>query len=288
MPVSAEALDVFILKSKNIIPYNSCIDGIKLPLSDYTIQTADADGNLEKGLQLLTNIAGKKPKVIIAVGPQAAHLLARQPWQAQPLFCMVLNPDKLLSPAGLYSGVSLNIPLGLQVQKIAAAFPARPAIGVFYNPKTNQKIMDTLQREAAKHQRTIRPLAITSANDVPALIASAQFAIDILLFIPDDRLKSTKIVEYIIKKSLRKKIPVVGYNRWFTQNGAVLSFAIDYQSLGFQTGTMARGLLEETGPAPVTIAYPEKIRLSVNIKTAGKLGITVSPEIISQADEVIK
>ncbi|MCP4714179.1 MAG: hypothetical protein GY868_03600, partial [Deltaproteobacteria bacterium] len=106
MPVSAEALDVFILKSKNIIPYNSCIDGIKLPLSDYTIQTADADGNLEKGLQLLTNIAGKKPKVIIAVGPQVAHLLAGQPGQVQPLFCVFLNRDKVPSPAGVYGVVS--------------------------------------------------------------------------------------------------------------------------------------------------------------------------------------
>lgn len=110
-----------------------------------------------------------------------------------------------------------------------------------------------------------------------------------LLIIPDEQLGSTKIVEYVIKESLRRKVPVVGYNSWFAKNGALLSFVIDYRDVGMQTGKLAKKMLLEEGPLPdIGIVPPEKIKTSVDLKTAKKLGVKISPAIIQQAHEVIK
>ena len=68
--------------------------------------------------------------------------------------------------------------------------------------------------------------------------------------IPDEQINSQKIVEYLIKESLRRKTPVVGYNSWFAKNGAILSFIIDYRDVGVQAGTMAMKLLKQGAACP--------------------------------------
>ena len=106
--------------------------------------------------------------------------------------------------------------------------------------------------------------------------------------IPDEQINSQKIVEYIIKEALRRKIPVVGYNSWFAKNGAILSFIIDYRDVGIQAGTMAMKLLKQGAAARVAIEAPARIRVSIDEKTAQKLGIQIAPGAIQQADEVIR
>ena len=44
---------------------------------------------------------------------------------------------------------------------------------------------------------------------------------------------------------LLKNIPVVGFNEWFTENGAILSFSLDYQAIGRQTEELAQKILRE-------------------------------------------
>jgi putative ABC transport system substrate-binding protein len=107
--------------------------------------------------------------------------------------------------------------------------------------------------------------------------------------VPDEKINSQKIVEYIIKESLRRKIPVVGYNSWFAKNGAILSFLIDYRDVGVQAGAMAAQMIKAgSNTAPERIESPAKIQVSIDLKTAEKLGIQISATSIQQASEVIR
>lgn len=280
-------LDIFIMSSSDIIPYNNCVEGIRESLSEYSLQATNIAEDLEKGRNTLLKISNKNPKVFIAVGPQAAFVLSKQQNIRHRIFCMVLNPLKLLGPEGIYPGISLNIPPQFQIEKIKAAFPKRKKVGVFYNKKSNRPIIDSFKVETTKRGMTLAPFPILSTSEIPAIINSNEFSIDVLLITPDDQINSTKIVKYLIKESLRRKIPVVGYNSWFAKNGALLSFVIDYKNVGKQTGEKAKSILQnflnDAGIVP-----PAKIKISVDLKTANKLGVEMAPEIIQQADEVIK
>ena len=85
---------------------------------------------------------------------------------------------------------------------------------------------------------------------------------------------------------LRKKIPVIGYNSWFAKNGAVLAFAVDYRAIGQQAAALARTLL--AGATAAGISAPAKIKVSIDAKTAEKLGVQLAPAALRQADEVIR
>ena len=224
---------------------------------------------------------------MIAIGPQAAFAMAAEKGAVPRLFCMILNPDKVLGKTENFPGISLNIPPALQMQKIGEALPGRRRICVFYTRQANQATVDMLSAEAKKNGLVLEPCPVSSAGQISAALAAKDFAADALLIIPDELLGSTKIVEYIIKESLQKKIPVIGYNSWFAKNGAVLAFAVDYKSIGLQAASLARQLLAGGSPA-AGVQPPAKIKVSIDAKTAEKLGVQLAPAALKLADEVIR
>ena len=283
-----EAEEVFVLKTSDIIPYNTCIEGLRESLSTYSLQVFNMEGDLDKGREIIAAIQEKRPRMLIAVGPQASFLLSEITYPFPKFFCMVLNPQKLIGQQKLYSGVSLNMPLSFQLRQIKKSFPERKRVGLFFSKSLDRTIIESFLREAASLGLVLVTFPITSASDILPAIDSKEFSIDTLLMMPDEQINSQKIVEYIIKESLRRKIPVVGYNRWFASNGAILSFIIEYRDLGLQAGDMALRMVKQGLAAPLTIESPARIKMSIDLKTAQKLGIQISPEIIQQADEVIR
>ena len=288
LPLRVFAADVAIVSSSDIIPYNTCIDGIKDALSGFSLQTTVLPEDPEDALETVKEIKNTKPRLMIAVGPQAAFALAKEKGSAKRLFCMILNPDKLLKQYDAFPGVSLNISPALQMQKIRDTFPGRTRIGVFYTRQANQAAIETLTAEAKKNSLALTAFPVASAGQISTTLESKDFAVDALLIIPDEQLGSTKIVEYIIKEALRRKIPVVGYNSWFAKNGAVLAFAVDYKGVGQQTAALARALLAGGVQETAVFSPPAKIKISIDAKTAEKLGVQLAPAAIQQADEVIK
>jgi putative ABC transport system substrate-binding protein len=284
----ARAEEVLVINTSTIIPYSSCIGGLRETLSAYSLQVVSIENDLDKGREIFSSVKEKEYRLIVAVGPQASFLLSEIKFPAPKLFCMVLNPHRLIAKEKLYSGVSLNIPLAYQMQQIKKTFPARKRVGVFFSQGENKTVVESLRKEAALQGLAIVGLPITSASDILPTIASKDFSIDALLMIPDEQINSQKIVEYIIKEALRRTIPVVGYNSWFAKNGAILSFIIDYRDVGIQAGTMAMNLLKQGANTRVTVEAPARIRVSIDEKTAQKLGIQIAPGAIQQADEVIR
>ncbi len=294
LPVSASALDAVILTSSNIIPYASCVEGIKETLSQYSIKTIDIEKDLARGREALEDYRGREPRIVIAVGTQATIVLSEFQNFPLRLFCMMKNPEKELGPAGLYSGVRFSIPPSLQITTIKEAFPERTRVGIFYSKEYNQNVFDEYTREARSMDMTIVGFPITTANDIPKILKSKDFRIDVLLIIPERKIMSTrsmatttKVIEYLIEESIRKRIPVVGYNRWFAGNGALLAFIVDYRDVGLQTGEMAERKLRQNEEGQIEIVFP-RIRVFVNLKAANKLGVPVSPGLLEKADEVIR
>jgi len=287
-PITALSAEVIIIKSSDIIPYQKAIEGFKRRFSQGVFQEYSINEDIDKGKSILEYALKKGGDLILAVGPEAAYLVGIHSSSVPKVFTMVLNPEKLLDDTTLYHGVSLNLPIDFQLERIKMAFPKRRRVGILYTQEQNQKIVDSISRKAVDSDLHIVSLPIASQKDIPRVFNSPQFNVDILWIIPDRTIGSEKIIKYLIKRMLLKKIPVVGFNEWFTDNGAILSFYLDDQEIGEQTAELAQKLLLKVNSLTSVIHEPLSLRTIVNLKVAGKLGISVSNDLITKASEVIK
>lgn len=281
--------EVIIIKSSDIIPYQKALEGFKqsFPDGSYTEYSVEEDYG-DEGKSVVARALKKGGDLVVAVGPQAAYLVSAHSGSIPKVFTMVLDPGKFLGRERLYPGVSLNLPLAFQLEQMKSGFPDRKRVGVLYTREQNQKTIDDLLPRARDLGLSITAIPIQSPKEIPDLLKSLQVDTDILWIIPDRTIGSEKILKYILKNTLISNIPVVGFNEWFAENGAILSFAIDYEAIGRQTGELARQLLDAGKPPLNGIQEPSQVRTIINLKVAQKISVTVAEKLMVQASEVIK
>ena len=89
-------------------------------------------------------------------------------------------------------------------------------------------------------------------------------------------------------KLARHKLPAVNFARHFVMNGGLISYGpnlIDQYGLG--AGYVDR-ILKGEKPADLPVQAPTKYELTINLKTAKALSLTIPAPLLTRADEVIE
>jgi putative ABC transport system substrate-binding protein len=93
--------------------------------------------------------------------------------------------------------------------------------------------------------------------------------------------------ERILRFALSQRWPVVSSGGWAAA-GALLSYSADFSALYRRAAHYVDGILKGARPADLPIEQPMTFELVVNLKTAKALGLTLPPEIMVQATQVIQ
>jgi putative ABC transport system substrate-binding protein len=70
--------------------------------------------------------------------------------------------------------------------------------------------------------------------------------------------------------------------------GCLATYASDYAALGRQGAVLADKILKGSKPADLPVELPDKIKLSLNLKTAKAIGLKIPKTMLLRADEVVE
>jgi len=88
--------------------------------------------------------------------------------------------------------------------------------------------------------------------------------------------------------AVNNQLPAIYYAAEFVEAGGLMFYGVDFPDLFRRAATYVGKILKGAKPGDLPVERPTKFQLVINLKTATKLGITIPPEILLQADRVIK
>jgi len=287
----AEAARVAVLMTSKAPEYEEALKGFKQAAPGQVVAEYDMDGDLDLGRKYLTEIETKvKPDLIFAVGGFALQAAVSRSPSIPIVYAMVLNPPSILGAgAKNATGASMNVPVEQAIRLFKQLGPDIKRIGVVYNPARTGYLVKRAQALAREQGLELVTKEIASPKEAVAALQSLQNGIDAFWIVPDETVLSQAIVQQMLKLAFAWKIPLLGLTDRHAEMGALfsLSFASG-QDIGLQAGDLAQAVLSGRAASEVPYTNARKVALTVNLKTAQKLGLEIPQAILSRATNVIQ
>jgi putative tryptophan/tyrosine transport system substrate-binding protein len=257
-----------------------------------------AEGHYDRLPALAADLVRARVAVIAATGSPAAGLAAKTATTSIPIvFSSGSDPVKLglvnsLSrPDGNLTGVNLYSAelITKQLDLLHELLPQAGNVAVLLNPAAPYAILEAEDARAAvrAHGQKLEIMQASTQRDIDASFAAiVQKRIDAVL-IATDRLFAQNS-DQIVTLSARYAVPVMHYLREYVAAGGLISYGTSFTEGYRQVGVYTGRILKGAKPGDLPVVQPTKFDLVINLKTAKALGLTVPPQLLGRADEIIE
>ena len=99
---------------------------------------------------------------------------------------------------------------------------------------------------------------------------------------------NTGNLERIVALAEQHRVPAIYPYRYFTVAGGLISYGLDTPDLFRRTTGYLDRVLKGENPGNLPVQAPNKFELTINLKTAKALGLTVPLTLQATADEVFE
>ena len=94
--------------------------------------------------------------------------------------------------------------------------------------------------------------------------------------------------DLLISLAAKYKLPAIYLGRRFLAAGGLISYGPDFLDQFRRAASYVDRILKGEKPTDLPVQAPTKFDLSINLKTAKALGLTVPSGLLARADEVIE
>jgi putative ABC transport system substrate-binding protein len=238
-----------------------------------------------------------KPDAIVAQTALAVAPLQQMTTSIPIVFLNIVDPvnsgfvASLARPGGNITGftpaeMSMRGKL-LEVLKEVA--PAVSRVGVLYNPVQAPQVGQWHAIETAAPALGVQVSAAGAANAdeithrIEAFANEPDSGMIVLANPVNDSNRGL-----IIALMARRLMPAIYAYPHYVREGGLVSYGVDPIDQFHQAATYVDRILKGAKPADLPVQQPTKFDLTVNLKTAKALGLTIPPSLVARADEVIE
>lgn len=168
----------------------------------------------------------------------------------------------------------LDQPVSRILSLLRLVYPEAKKIGAVYGP------VSVRRQEEVNHQVASYPIAINDAvileDDNPLKKLNAVFkGSDAVLVLPDKSSFNRRIAKWVIRLSIKNRVPVIGYSRKYAQAGALASVYSSIEQIAKQTAELIYQWQTTIENPDTQYLYPKYFSVSVNERVEKALGIQI-------------
>jgi len=193
-------------------------------------------------------------------------------------------------PEGNTTGI-INLYLGIGarwVELLKQAAPRTRRIAALFNPEFNSSgYLAAIEAAAATSDVKALKTPVRNAEDIKRAIgALAGEPNAALLLVPPSPAYAD--VELIFRLATQYRLPAIYPTPGFAEKGGLMAFGADSADLFRNAATYVDRILHGAKPSDLTIQFPTKFALVVNLKAARSIGLNIPKSLIVRASEVIE
>jgi putative ABC transport system substrate-binding protein len=248
--------------------------------------------------ELVADLVRREVAVIATAGHDAAFAAKAATSVIPVLFIAGLDPVQLglvasvARPGTNATGVNfLFTEVGTKrLELLRELLPGATRIAVLVSPANAATTAATLQDvEAAARSLAlqIQVLKADTAREIDLALATFQRERPDALFVSAGPFFTSRRVQ-LAQLAARYMVPAAYSLRQFAEVGGLMSYGASLPDAFRQVGIYAGRILKGAKPADLPVVQTAKLELVINAQTARMLSLTVPPNVLSIADEVIE
>jgi putative ABC transport system substrate-binding protein len=257
-----------------------------------------ARGEYDRLPEMAADLVSRRVSVLTAVGGDPSPRAAKRATSTIPIvFGIGGDPvrDGLVEsfnrPGGNVTGVTLmtNLMESKRFGLLRDLVPDAQLVGALLNPSFAPSARQSQQIEEAARsigQRLIVAKASTDEELDAAFTALVRERAHALLVAADPYFDTRR--DRIVGFAQRQRLPAIYHFREYVLAGGLLSYGISLTDAYRQFGVYTATILKGAKPADLPVLQPTKFELVINLKTAKTLGLKISDNLLTLADEVIE
>ena len=266
---------------------------------DVAIEYRWAEGRYDRLAGLARELVKRDVAVIVASGGLVAAQAAKSETSAIPIVFTGGGADpvqlglvaSLSHPAGNVTGIA-NISGSLDAKRLEILrelIPGVTTIAYLANPKTAGAESFVRQVRAAGEALgiKIRVLNASQTDEIDAAFAAIKQASAKALLVSTDGMFLTQR-DRIVALAARHAIPSCYAFREFTEAGGLVSYGADILDIYRQAGLYTAHILRGAKPSELPVIQATKFQLTINLKTAKRLGLVIQRNFLERVDEVME
>jgi putative ABC transport system substrate-binding protein len=282
---SGPARPVVVLMSHDAGPHTQAVEGLRKRLHAAGRELGgvwDLGGSDEKAESVLDELMAAEPSVVVTIGSLATRVAVAAKLGV-PLVGGLVPRTQTLRGNPELTGVTLEIPVEVQLDWLRRMVPSARRVGVVYNARENAALVRRLEAAAGPRGLSIEAQAVSEPKEIPRGLAAASEDADVLLGLADSVVLTSQTARQLLLSSFRSRVPLVGPSESWVKAGALYALHWDYRDLGGQVGDLVVAVLAGTPIAQLEPLAPRKILWSVNARTAEHMRITLPAALLDGA-----
>jgi putative tryptophan/tyrosine transport system substrate-binding protein len=252
-----------------------------------------SEGRRERVVEIASELLRRKVDAFITYGSAAAIL--KQATTSIPIvFVPAVDPvgvglvASIAHPGGNATGISVQQAeiASKRLEILREMVPGLGRLGILFDatyPATVREA-DNVQTTARQLGLVVLPHGVYKTTDITAAFDAFKDNVDALYLVESALIDSNRTELFALSQAA--KLPIVSGT--LAESGALVSYGPNYPDLFRHAAEIVDKILRGTKPEDIPVEQPTKFDLTINVRTAKALGITVPHNLLVLADEVIE